>query len=163
MLIPSQHGDTIRAVIRGSYLNQDGHTSSVVQPNLTAQKNMIRSAYKQAGLEMNKTRYFETHGTGTVIGDSVEAEAISSAFRGTGNPSIYLGAVKSNIGHLEAASGIAGIIKAVMVLEKAIIPPNYDFRSASTRIPLEKWKLRVRIILKLYLHAVSLFIVHLGA
>ena len=162
ILTPSKHGDTIRAVVRGSLLNQDGHTPSVVQPSSRAQKNLIERAYEQAGLEMHETKYIEAHGTGTVVGDSVEAEAISSAFRGTGDSTIYVGAVKSNIGHLEAASGIAGIIKAIMVLEKAVIPPNYEFLTASTKIPFREWKLKVRNFPGLYLDTATLLIFHVG-
>jgi acyl transferase domain-containing protein len=118
-------GDTIRAVIRSTGCNQDGHTPGITQPSQAAQERLTRETYQRAGLDLSVTRYFEAHGTGTVLGDPTEACAISNAFtaRTTEDP-IYVGALKSNIGHPEAASGIAGIIKTVLVLEAGIIPPN---------------------------------------
>jgi acyl transferase domain-containing protein len=118
-------GDTIRALIRSTGCNQDGHTPGITQPSQAAQERLTRETYQRAGLDLSVTRYFEAHGTGTVLGDPTEACAISNAFtvRTTEDP-IYVGALKSNIGHPEAASGIAGIIKTVLVLEAGIIPPN---------------------------------------
>jgi acyl transferase domain-containing protein len=117
--------DTIRALIRSTGCNQDGHTPGITQPSQAAQERLTRETYQRAGIDLSVTRYFEAHGTGTVLGDPTEACAISNAFtvRTTEDP-IYVGALKSNIGHPEAASGIAGIIKTVLVLEAGIIPPN---------------------------------------
>ncbi|PWY91350.1 polyketide synthase [Aspergillus sclerotioniger CBS 115572] len=119
-------GDTIRAVIRSSSSNQDGRTPGILQPSKNAQVRLIQDTYRKAGLDMDTTRYFEAHGTGTPIGDPIESRAIGTAFREyrSGDAPLYVGSVKSNIGHLEGASGIAGFIKAVLVLEKGIIPPN---------------------------------------
>jgi acyl transferase domain-containing protein len=118
-------GDTIRAIIRSTGCNQDGHTPGITQPSQAAQERLTRETYQRAGLDLNVTRYFEAHGTGTMLGDPTEACAISDAFtaRTTEDP-LYVGALKSNIGHPEAASGIAGIIKTVLVLEAGVIPPN---------------------------------------
>ncbi|PYH41263.1 type I polyketide synthase [Aspergillus saccharolyticus JOP 1030-1] len=119
-------GDTVRAVIRSSSSNQDGKTPGILQPSKEAQGRLIRDTYQKACLDMRSTRYFEAHGTGTPIGDPIETRAIGSAFqayRSSDDP-LYVGSVKSNIGHLEGASGIAGLIKAVLILENGIIPPN---------------------------------------
>ncbi|KAF7159056.1 hypothetical protein CNMCM5623_004289 [Aspergillus felis] len=119
-------GDTVRAVIRSSSSNQDGKTPGITQPSKDAQVRLIRDTYKKAGLDMSLTRYFEAHGTGTPIGDPIETRAIGTAFRRYRSPEkpLYLGSVKSNIGHLEGASGVAGVIKVILALEKGIIPPN---------------------------------------
>ncbi|PYH78069.1 polyketide synthase [Aspergillus uvarum CBS 121591] len=119
-------GDTVRAVIRSSSSNQDGKTPGILQPSKDAQVRLIRDTYRKAGLDMRSTRYFEAHGTGTPVGDPIETRAIGSAFqsyRSSDDP-LYVGSVKSNIGHLEGASGIAGLIKTVLILEKGIVPPN---------------------------------------
>lgn len=140
-----EDGDTIRAVIRATGVNQDGRTPGITQPSCKAQEALIQETYKAGGLDMSKTRYFEAHGTGTPIGDSIEARAINSAFnngRKLEEP-LYIGAVKSNIGHLEGASGIAGLIKAILVLEKGIIPPNIWFERPNSQIPLQKWNIKV--------------------
>ena len=104
-------GNTIRAVVRANCASQDGHTSSIVQPSSTAQMDLIRFAYKN--LDIGLTRYVEAHGTGTRLGDSLEAEAISSVFKPTVDRPLFVGAAKSNFGHLEAASGILSLIKGV--------------------------------------------------
>ncbi|KAI0184479.1 putative polyketide synthase [Xylaria flabelliformis] len=134
-----QHGDTIRAVIRSTGTNQDGHTPGMTTPSSKAQESLIRDTYEKAGLSMKPTRYFEAHGTGTPVGDPLEAAAIGAAFRKTRTPEdpLIVGALKSNVGHLEGAAGIAGVIKAVLVLEKGIIPPNANFEKTNPRIDAE--------------------------
>ncbi|KAA8646574.1 Type I Polyketide synthases (Type I PKS) [Aspergillus tanneri] len=119
-------GDPVRAVIRSSASNQDGKTPGVTQPSKASQLRLIRDTYRKAGLDMGVTRYFEAHGTGTSVGDPIEARAIGTAFRqhrSAGEP-LYVGSVKSNLGHLEGASGVAGVIKTILILEKGLIPPN---------------------------------------
>jgi len=140
-----QDGDTIRAVVRATGANQDGRTAGITQPSGTAQEAMIRETYAAGGLEMAMTRYFEAHGTGTAVGDPIEASAINSAFRDKRpqGEAIYIGAVKSNIGHLEGASGIAGLIKAILVLEKGVIPPNIWFERPNPKIEVDKWNIKV--------------------
>lgn len=138
-------GDPIRAVIRESGVNQDGRTAGITLPSGEAQERLIKSTYLQAGLDPVDTVYVEGHGTGTPAGDPIEAAAIASTF-GPGRPadkSLRIGSVKTNVGHLEGASGLAGIIKAVMILEKGLIPPSLNFERANLRIPLEEWKLKV--------------------
>ncbi|KAL9581646.1 MAG: hypothetical protein Q9212_003778, partial [Teloschistes hypoglaucus] len=133
-------GDSIRALIRSVGTNQDGHTpGGITQPSQELQAQLIRETYHKAGLDMGLTRFFEAHGTGTAIGDPTEARAIGECFRMYRSPAepLYVGAVKSNIGHLEGASGIAGIIKAVLVLEKGMIPPNANFERLNPNIDAE--------------------------
>ncbi|TVY81162.1 Reducing polyketide synthase FUB1 [Lachnellula suecica] len=124
------------AVIRSTGTNSDGRTPGISQPSSQAQENLIRSTYKKAGLEMKHTRFFEAHATGTPIGDPLEAAAIGAAFatdRPVGEPMI-VGALKSNIGHLEGGAGLAGLVKTVLVLERGIIPPNANFEYPSSKI-----------------------------
>ncbi|CAG7929919.1 unnamed protein product [Penicillium olsonii] len=119
-------GDTIRSVIRSSASNQDGRTPGITQPSAEMQARLIRDTYCKAGLDMKDTRYFEAHGTGTAVGDPIEIKGIGSVFRQhrSKDDPLYIGSVKSNIGHLEGGSGVAGVIKTVLALEKGIIPPN---------------------------------------
>lgn len=142
-----QDNDTIRAIIRSTASNSDGHTPGITQPSRDSQIALIREAYEKAGLKMNSTRFVEAHGTGTAVGDPVEASAIGMAFRSsrTWKDPLYVGAVKSNIGHLEGASGIAGVIKAILVLEKAVIPPNASFERLNPAIDAEFLRLRFPI------------------
>ncbi|MCJ1437217.1 hypothetical protein MMC27_006603 [Xylographa pallens] len=135
-----EDGDNIRALIRSTGTNQDGYTSGgITQPSKELQARLIVETYRKANLDMGITRFFEAHGTGTAIGDPVEARAIGESFRkyrSTDNP-LYVGAVKSNLGHLEGTSGIAGIIKTVLALEKGVIPPNTNFECANPNIDME--------------------------
>ncbi|TGJ78623.1 hypothetical protein E0Z10_g10141 [Xylaria hypoxylon] len=118
--------DTIRAIIRSTGSNQDGRTPSLTQPNAISQEKLIRHVYQKAGLDPHLTRYVEAHGTGTPTGDPIETTALLRAFgdyRSQHEP-LYIGSIKSNIGHLEGGSGLASIIKTVLILEKGLIPPN---------------------------------------
>lgn len=138
-------GDTIRAVVRATGSNQDGRTPGITQPSMAAQEALIRETYQAAGLDMSKTAFVEAHATGTSLGDPIEAAALGNAFRDSRHilPHLHVGAVKSNIGHLEGASGVAGLIKTVLALEKAIIPPNVWPKDVSKRIQVEYLKLKV--------------------
>lgn len=131
-----RNNDPIRAVIRSSGTNQDGRTPGITQPDRHAQAQLIRETYQRAGLSMGHTRFFEAHGTGTAIGDPIEIGAIADCFHEhrTSSDPLYVGAVKTNIGHLEGASGIAGLIKAILVVESGIIPPNANFESINRRL-----------------------------
>ncbi|CRK21966.1 hypothetical protein BN1723_017962, partial [Verticillium longisporum] len=136
-------GDTVRAVIRGSASNQDGRSPGITQPTRQAQVDLIRAAYDAAGLDLTRTRFFEAHGTGTPVGDPIEASAISGAFsehRSAAEPMV-VGAVKTNIGHLEGSAGIAGLIKTVLVLEHGVVPPNTWFEKPNPKIPVDEWHL----------------------
>lgn len=118
-------GDTIRAVIRATGCNSDGRTPSITSPSQKAQEKLISDTYQRGGLSLDETRFFEAHGTGTPVGDPCEASTISNVFSSrTPTDPIYVGALKSNMGHSEGASGVAGVIKTILALEKGIIPPN---------------------------------------
>ncbi|CAG8960790.1 hypothetical protein HYFRA_00002327, partial [Hymenoscyphus fraxineus] len=138
-------GDTIRAVIRATGTNQDGRTPGITQPSSQAQQVLIRDTYAAGGLDMSLTRFFEAHGTGTPMGDPLEAKAIHSAFQesSTKDQPLYVGAVKTNIGHCEGAAGVAGLIKAIMILEKGVIPPNTNFERPNPKILVDKWNIKV--------------------
>lgn len=138
-------GDPIRAVIRETALNQDGKTPTLTSPSQEAQEQLIWSCYQKAGLNPLDTTYVEAHGTGTLAGDPVESGAIAKIFnqdRPAGQP-LLIGSVKTNIGHTEAASGLAAVIKTVLALEKGCIPPTINFENRNEKIPLEKWGLKL--------------------
>ncbi|OAR02799.1 hypothetical protein LLEC1_00193 [Akanthomyces lecanii] len=137
--------DTIRAVIRGTQVNQDGRTTGITLPSKEAQVANITAVYKAAGLSFADTAYVECHGTGTQAGDWRELKAISETLgecRAPDNP-IFVGSVKPNIGHLEGAAGVAGLIKAVLMLERERIPPHINFETPNPAINFEDWKVQV--------------------
>lgn len=124
--------DNIRAILLGSATNQDGRTSSVTTPNSLSQQAVIKQALTNSRVEANQVGYLETHGTGTSLGDAIELEALSQIFKN--NEKIYLGAVKTNIGHLEAAAGIASLIKTVLALENQSIPANLHLDQPNSKV-----------------------------
>jgi acyl transferase domain-containing protein/NAD(P)-dependent dehydrogenase (short-subunit alcohol dehydrogenase family)/acyl carrier protein len=131
-------GDRIRAVIRGTALFQDGRTNVLTAPNGLAQQEVVRSALANAKVKPEDIGYIETHGTGTALGDPIEVEALAEVLgRGDATNPCALGAVKTNIGHLEAASGIAGLIKATLVLEREEIPANLHYCSLNPHMSFE--------------------------
>lgn len=119
-------GDPIRAVIRGWGVNQDGKTNGIAAPNPQAQARLIRGIHDRFGIAPDSIGLIECHGTGTTLGDPIEIEGLAGAFAGRGlpNASCAIGSVKSNVGHLLASAGVAGAMKAVFALEKAILPPT---------------------------------------
>ena len=131
-------GDRIYAVIRGSAINQDGRTNGLTAPNGLSQQRVLRQALRQAGVDGAQIGYVETHGTGTAIGDPIEVEALTEVVGrpADGTPCV-LGSVKTNIGHLESAAGIAGLIKAVLCLHREYIPQNLHFTSLNPHISLD--------------------------
>jgi acyl transferase domain-containing protein/acyl carrier protein len=131
-------GDEILAVIRGSAVNQDGASSGLTVPNGLAQQAVVRQALRVAGVEPNDVSYVEAHGTGTALGDPIELEALDAVF-GTARPPdrpLVLGSVKTNLGHLESASGVAGLMKVVLALRHGVIPPHLHFTSLTPRVSL---------------------------
>src|SRR5437588_3522209 len=116
-------GDRVLAVIRGSAINQDGRSQGLVHPSEDAQRMVYSAAVAQAGIDPGLVGLVETHGPGTPVGDPIEFRALTPVY-GTGTGRCALGSVKSNIGHLESASGIAGFIKAVLAVQHGIVPPN---------------------------------------
>lgn len=145
MHLALRDGDVIRAVIRNTAANQDGHTPGITLPSADAQEALIRKVYAEAGLDFADTSYVEAHGTGTPAGDPVEAAALAATFgmsRPKGQP-LYIGSIKSNIGHLEGGSGLVQVVKSVLMLEQAKIPPVLYYERPSPRIPMEEWNLCV--------------------
>ena len=141
-----QDGDTIRAVIRGSGVNSDGWTQGVTMPSLDAQAALIKYVYESSGLDYGSTQYVEAHGTGTKVGDPIETSAIHRTIglpKSSSRKRLYMGSVKPNIGHLEAAAGVASIIKGVLALERGLIPPNINFSKPNPAIPLDEWNMVV--------------------
>ncbi|MEP5769738.1 SDR family NAD(P)-dependent oxidoreductase [Nisaea sp.] len=130
-------GDRIMAVIRGMAVNQDGRTSGLTVPNGPAQERVIRRALNQAGLVPEQIDYVEAHGTGTALGDPIEAGALDAVFgrKGRDRP-LTIGSVKSNIGHLESAAGVAGLQKVVLSLNHGAVPPSLH---SSNRNPTIDW------------------------
>ncbi|KAF5134116.1 Reducing polyketide synthase hmp8 [Metarhizium anisopliae] len=137
------NGDSIRAVVRATGSNHDGKKNGITLPNSVAQEQLIRSTYERAGLNPSHTQYFEAHGTGTAAGDPIEARAIGAVFAPGRDEPLFVGSVKTNIGHLEGASGLAGVIKTTMALENNYIPPNMHFKTPNPNIDFEKWKITV--------------------
>lgn len=137
-----RHNDSIRAVVRASGSNHDGQKQGITFPNSVAQEELIRSTYRKAGLDPADTQYFEAHGTGTQAGDPNETRAVGAVFSGREKP-MYIGSLKSNIGHLEGASGVASVIKTTLALGKGKIAPNMHFNTCNPKIDLENWKLSV--------------------
>ncbi|WP_322778141.1 SDR family NAD(P)-dependent oxidoreductase [Frankia sp. Cas4] len=138
-------GDQVLAVIRGSAVNQDGHTNGIMAPSGEAQIHLLRRAYRMAGVEPATVDYVEAHGTGTRAGDPIEAAAMAAVL-GRGRPArqpCLIGSVKSNIGHLEAGSGVAGVIKAVLALGHAEIPASLNISEPNPAIPWDTAGLEV--------------------
>ncbi|KAF2008794.1 putative polyketide synthase [Aaosphaeria arxii CBS 175.79] len=139
--------DCVRAIVAASGVNQDGYTPGITMPNGESQEKLVRSIYKNAGLDPTFTGYVEAHGTGTRVGDPIEVTALHNVFnegRTKKNP-LFLGSVKSNIGHLESASGILAMIKTTVMLDRGFILPNYDFKVGNPRIPFDDWGLKVPV------------------
>jgi 6-methylsalicylic acid synthase len=138
-------GDRVLAVLRGSAVHQDGRTNGIMAPSRSAQEDMLRLACVRAGVAPESVDYVEAHGTGTRAGDPIEAGALAAVY-GAGRPAdrpCLIGSVKTNIGHLEAASGIAGVIKAVLAIDHAAIPPSLNLDRPNPDIPWAEAGLRV--------------------
>ncbi|WP_100468666.1 type I polyketide synthase [Mycobacteroides abscessus] len=138
-------GDRIRAVIRGSAINQDGASGGLTVPNGVAQQRVIADALKRAGVAPSEVGYLEAHGTGTSLGDPIEAQAAGAAYgigRETNDP-LLIGSAKTNIGHLEAAAGIAGVIKVILSLENELLPQHRNFQNPSPHIPWDRLPVEV--------------------
>ena len=138
-------GDRVYAVVLGTAVNQDGHTSSMTVPSVEGQEAMLRAAYAQAGVMPSKVAYVEAHGTGTPVGDPIEATALGRVV-GVARPSgdrCPIGSLKTNIGHLESASGIAGLIKAALVAYHQTIPASLNFERPNPQIDFDTLGLTV--------------------
>ncbi|NVI96665.1 type I polyketide synthase [Myxococcus sp. AM009] len=129
-------GDAILGVIRGSAVTHDGRSSGLMVPNGRSQERVIRAALDSCGVEPEQVGYIEAHGTGTLLGDPIEMEALRSVFgrKGDRGEPLYVGSVKTNIGHLEAAAGIAGLIKVLLALQNEAIPAHLNFERPNPNI-----------------------------
>ncbi|KAJ5429590.1 hypothetical protein N7491_006606 [Penicillium cf. griseofulvum] len=139
-------GDNIRAVIRGTGINQDGRTPGITLPSPTSQANLIRSVYERHGVSMRDTSYFEAHGTGTPAGDPLELSAVGMTLGEARTPTdepLYIGSVKTNLGHTEGAAGVASLIKVILCLEKGMLVSNAGFKNINPKIRLDDWRLRL--------------------
>jgi acyl transferase domain-containing protein/acyl carrier protein/SAM-dependent methyltransferase len=132
-------GDSVLAVIRGSAINQDGRSNGLTAPNGLAQQDVIRTALERAAVEPSQVTYVEAHGTGTSLGDPMEVQALDAVLSKDRPPDqpLKIGSVKTNLGHLETAAGIAGLIKVVLALQHGEIPPHLHLRNPSPFIAWE--------------------------
>jgi phthiocerol/phenolphthiocerol synthesis type-I polyketide synthase C len=138
-------GDPIYAVIRGSAINQDGRTNGLMAPSPQSQEAVLAEAYRRANLSPGVVSYVEAHGSGTSLGDTIEAKALGMVLaegRAPGSRCL-LGSVKTNIGHLEAAAGVAGLIKVALALRNRMLPPSLNFTEPNPHIPFDSLPLRV--------------------
>ncbi len=138
-------GDRIYALINGSGVNQDGQTNGITVPSKDSQKALIRKVYAQGGVESKDIDYVEAHGTGTPIGDPIEFGALSEVLAENRDPNnkLFVGSVKSNIGHMEAGAGIAGLIKTTLCLHNNQVPPNLHFNNPNPAINYDNSILKV--------------------
>lgn len=136
-------GDAVRSIILNTGSNQDGKTNGISLPNQFAQEELIRATYAAVGLDTKDTGYVEAHGTGTQAGDKIEVAAIVNTFTENKNrhKQLVVGSVKTNIGHLEAASGVAGLIKTILTMERGIIPPHLNFERPKDGLNLDERKI----------------------
>ncbi len=139
-------GDPIYAVIRGSAVNQDGRSNGLTAPNRESQEAVIREACKDARILPGQLDYVEAHGTGTALGDPIEARALGNVLADGRPPGRHcaIGSVKTNIGHLEAAAGIASLMKATLALKHRQIPASLHFKSPNPLIPFQELPLKVQ-------------------
>ncbi|MEU4159273.1 type I polyketide synthase [Actinoplanes sp. NPDC026670] len=131
-------GDDVLAVIRGGAVNQDGRSTGLTAPNVLSQRELLRHALHTSGVEAGQVSYIEAHGTGTTIGDPIEVEALADVFPAEPGAEWHLGSVKTNFGHLEAAAGIAGLIKVVLALRHRAIPPHLHFQRLNPHIAVDR-------------------------
>jgi iturin family lipopeptide synthetase A len=135
-------GDNIIAVIRGSAVNHNGRSGGLTVPSGSAQEKLVRKALQVANVNADDIDYVEAHGSGTKLGDPQEVDALNNVFGNRRRP-LWLGSVKSNMGHLESAAGLAGLMKLALSLKQAVLVPNLHFSTPNTRIDWEKSPLRV--------------------
>ncbi|MGW0790139.1 SDR family NAD(P)-dependent oxidoreductase [Streptomyces sp. NPDC002911] len=139
-------GDTVYCVIRGSAVNNDGASDGLTTPDVSAQESVLRTAYERAGVEPSRVQYVELHGTGTKVGDPIEAAALGAVTadgRADSAP-LAVGSAKTNVGHLEGAAGITGLLKTVLAIRYGQLPPSLNFEQPNPRIPFAELGLRVQ-------------------
>jgi acyl transferase domain-containing protein/acyl carrier protein len=136
-------GDRVYALVRGSAVNSDGRSNGLTAPNPAAQAAVLRRAYQDAGVDPRRVSYVECHGTGTLLGDPIEAGALGPVVRpADATDDCLIGSVKSNIGHLESAAGIAGVIKTALALHHGVIPSTIHLADPNPHIPFSELRLR---------------------
>lgn len=140
-------GHPVLAVIRSSAVNQDGRSNGLTAPSVDAQTQLLRAALGRGALRASDIGYIEAHGTGTPLGDPIEMEAIAEVLGRGRTDTLWIGSVKTNIGHLEAAAGVAGVIKTVLALQHGKIPAHLHFRQPSPHIPWDDLPVRVPLTL----------------
>ncbi|NEW71388.1 type I polyketide synthase, partial [Streptomyces rhizosphaericus] len=140
-------GDPVYCVVRGSALNNDGGGDHLTTPHQEAQEDLLRRAYRQAGVDPARVQYVELHGTGTKVGDPIEAAALGAVLGSPRRPTdapLLVGSAKTNVGHLEGAAGVVGFIKTALGLKHGELFPSLNFRTPNPDIPLDRLKLRVQ-------------------
>lgn len=136
--------DKIYAVIKGSAVNQDGQTNGLLAPSAEGQKEVLKNALEYSNVNPEDIDYIEAHGTGTILGDPIEAKALGETLNVNRNKICKIGAVKTNIGHLEAAAGIAGLIKTALCLKNGFLVPTLNYKKSNPYIDFEKNNLKVQ-------------------
>jgi myxalamid-type polyketide synthase MxaB len=135
-------GDNVLALLRGSATNHNGRSSGLTVPSGPAQQEVIRTALRNASVDPSEIGYIEAHGTGTAVGDPIEAVALGAVFCGRSSP-LLVGSVKTNCGHLEWAAGVCGLIKVILSMDRGVIPPHLHFRQPNPLIPWDKLPIRI--------------------
>ncbi|MEU2236053.1 beta-ketoacyl synthase N-terminal-like domain-containing protein, partial [Streptomyces vietnamensis] len=140
-------GDRVHCVIRGGAVNNDGGGAGLTVPDPDAQADVIRAALRRAGVAPEDIGYVELHGTGTPVGDPIEAAALGAALRADGGQPLAVGSAKTNVGHLEGAAGIVGLVKTALCLSHRQLPPTLDHVTPNPAIPMDRLGLRVQTAL----------------
>jgi acyl transferase domain-containing protein len=138
--------DPIRAVILGTGVNQDGKTPGITRPDSEAQASLAEAVLRKSGVHPREIGYIEAHGTGTMAGDIAEMQSIAKVYCHERMDSVYVGSIKSNIGHLESVSGLAGLLKGVLVIEKGYIPPQAHLAHLKPELQVDDLNVKVRIL-----------------
>ncbi|MBI0314947.1 type I polyketide synthase, partial [Streptomyces javensis] len=138
-------GDTVYCVVEGSAVNNDGGGASLTAPDPNGQRQVLRLAQRRAAISPEAVQYVELHGTGTALGDPAEAAALGAVFGRSGAGPVQLGSVKTNIGHLEAAAGIAGLLKTALAIHHRQLPAGLNYRTPNPRIPMGELNLEMRL------------------
>ena len=138
-------GDNILGVIIATGMNSDGRTMGIALPSAKAQAALLERVYAEAGITPDQVHYLEAHGTGTAVGDPIECSAIAQALGGErrGSQPLLVGSIKSNVGHLEPAAGVAGLTKVLLAIQHREIPGQLHFNTPNPKIDFEGWKLKV--------------------
>jgi acyl transferase domain-containing protein/surfactin synthase thioesterase subunit/acyl carrier protein len=137
-------GDHIYALIRGSAMNNNGYNVNLPATSVNGQKQVLHDAYQHSGIDPKDVHYVEAHGTGTKLGDPTESKALGEFFGSKRENKLHVGSVKTNVGHLEAAAGIAGLLKVVLAMNNKLLPSNLNFKTPNPNIPFDVLKLKVQ-------------------